>query len=252
MSRADEVARFKKVGFEKFRELAKNDSLSKYEKIGFPDELRLGREIDIFRDMLAKAPTLRKESARILDIGAGCSDLPAHLLANAKALGQNLVFIDSQEMLDQIEGSHQLNKMPGYFPHDFKSLLEAGPAFDAIIVYSVLQYVLQEGNLFHFLDSAASLLACGGYLLIGDIPNVSKRKRYLISDEGRRFHKEYMQTESEPEVVMNAIEFNEFDDGIVFGILNRYRSFGMETYLLPQPRELPMSNRREDILIWRP
>ena len=41
------------------------------------------------------------------------------------------------------------------------------------------------------------------------------------------------------------------DDGVLFSILHRYRNSGFETYLLPQGEGLPLSNRREDILIVR-
>ena len=62
-------------------------------------------------------------------------------------------------------------------------------------------------------------------MLIGDIPNASKKKRFLSS---------------EPLCI---------DDSVIFSILQRYRSMGCESYLLEQLSGLPMNNTREDILI---
>ena len=42
-----------------------------------------------------------------------------------------------------------------------------------------------------------------------------------------------------------------FDDGVLMGLMHRYRQAGFEAYLLPQGRSLPMQNRREDLLIVR-
>jgi hypothetical protein len=39
------------------------------------------------------------------------------------------------------------------------------------------------------------------------------------------------------------------DDTVIFSLMMRLRKFGCETYLLPQNPDLPMANRREDILI---
>ena len=35
-------------------------------------------------------------------------------------------------------------------------------------------------------------------MLIGDIPNMSKRKRFFASEEGVRFHQEFMKNKRSP------------------------------------------------------
>ena len=86
-------------------------------------------------------------------------------------------------------------------------------------------------------------------MLIGDIPNISKRKRFFSSETGIAFHKNFMNTDEPPVVAHAKLESGEIDDGIIMGILQRYRGYGFDTYLLPQNSKLPMYNRREDILI---
>jgi hypothetical protein len=89
-------------------------------------------------------------------------------------------------------------------------------------------------------------------LLIGDVPNVSKRKRFFASAAGVRCHQQYTGTEELPEVTFNTIETSKIDDAVVFSILSRARAAGFDAYAMPQAAELPMANRREDILITRP
>ena len=42
------------------------------------------------------------------------------------------------------------------------------------------------------------------------------------------------------------------DDAVVFSILGRARAAGFDAYVVPQAPDLPMANRREDILIMSP
>jgi hypothetical protein len=121
-----------------------------------------------------------------------------------------------------------------------------------ILTYSVLHYVFVESNVWDFLDQSLALLSHGGEMLIGDVPNVSKRKRFFSSPAGVKFHQEFMQTQEAPEVVFNQIERRQIDDSVIFSLLLRARQQGFDAYVWPQPDDLPMANRREDILIRRP
>lgn len=248
----DRHALFKELTYEGFRELAKDRSLSRYEKIGFPDSYREGKEELIYNDLRAKLPGLARVGARVVDIGPGCSDLPAMLLRNAGELGQKLAFVDSAEMLALVPEAPCLEKVAARFPEcaDFLSS-HAGRA-DVIIVYSVFHYVFTEGNTWSFLDAALSLLAPGGKLLIGDIPNISKRRRFFSSEAGVRFHHVYTGKKEAPVVEFNRISAGEIDDSVVLALLQRARAQGFDAYVLAQPPDLPMANRREDVLIVRP
>ena len=89
-------------------------------------------------------------------------------------------------------------------------------------------------------------------MLIGDIPNISKRKRFFASETGVRFHREFMKTTELPSVTFNQIEHDQIDDAVIFAMLQRARAQGFDAYVMPQNPILPMANRREDILITRP
>ena len=244
--------RIEHVGFDDFRRLAQDESLSKYERIGFPDSYRQGYEAVIFEDICTKLTNLKKAGQQVVDIGPGCSDLPKMLIDQCAANGHALTLIDSQEMLDLLESAPFIAKVPAMYPQCPDWLAGNAGKVDAILCYSVLQYVLVDVGFFRFLDVSLSLLAPGGQMLIGDIPNISKRKRFFSSETGVRFHKDYMKTDEAPVVEFNQIEHDQIDDCVVMSIIQRARLQGFDAYLLPQDQALPMANRREDILIIRP
>lgn len=252
MDDKENLERFAKLGFEDFRRLAADSSLSAYEKIGFPNSYRQGKEPEIFADILTKLPSLQKHGAVVLDIGPGCSDVPRLLIAHCRALAQELHLVDSAEMLEQLDDSVGVQKTAAFYPDCPQLLEQLDGRTDAVIVYSVLQYIFVDTNLWTFLDQTLALLAPGGRLLIGDIPNISMRKRFFASNTGQTFHRQFTGRDEDPAVGYNQLEHGQIDDAVVFAILQRARAAGFHAYVLPQPAELPLANRREDIVIVRP
>lgn len=247
-----DYSRFSNLGFDDFRRMAGDDSLSRHERIGFPDEYRQGKGEAILGDIATKLSALRATNRSVLDIGPGCGELSRLLIDHCRRQGHRLLLVDSEEVLAQLPNEPWITKYPAYYPECGALFLEHAGRLNAIISYSVLQYVFVESNVWRFLDRSLSLLAEGGEMLIGDIPNVSKRKRFFASAEGVRFHQAFTGTDEIPQPRFNAIEPDQVDDSVVLGLLARARGGGFDAYLLPQGDELPMANRREDILIRRP
>lgn len=243
---------FANLTFADFRRMAKDDRLSCHEKIGFPNFYRQGKEEAIFGDMVRKIPQLTHRQQIVLDIGPGCSGLARHIIDCCSAREHTLLLVDSQEMLDLLPDLDHLRKIPGRYPNCPELFTKYAGQVHAIIVYSVLHYVFAEGNVFDFLDRSLSLLAPGGAMLIGDIPNVCKRKRFFSSAAGVAHHRQFMGTEELPSVAFQQIEAGKIDDAVVCSLLMRARMAGFDAYVLPQAPDLPMANRREDMLISRP
>ncbi len=238
--------------FEQFKELAKDPSLTMHEKIGASNEYRQNYANFIFADIVTKLPAINQHGKKVADIGCGCDDLAQLMIKTACDNKNNLYMIDSQEMLNLLPNAeNNLVKVAGKFPDEVGSFIESEKnSFDAILVYSVMHYVTLEDSVFNFIDSAVELLAPGGRLLLGDLPNRTKRKRFFLSPEGIRTHREYTgDPDAMPQVDLFELEYGKLDDAIIFAIMQRYRAAGLETYLLPQDERLPMANRREDILI---
>ena len=242
---------FSNLTYEDFRVLAGDPSLSRYEKIGFPDGYRKGREEEIFKDILSKVANIKEEGAIILDIGPGCSDLPRMLIDNARKHNQRILLVDSPEMLELLPSEAFIEKFKGPFPGCAGLFNKYKEHVDAIIVYSVFQYVFSDGNPWSFLDKALSLLSPQGKLLIGDIPNNSMRKRFFCSEAGTEAHKQFTGKDEPPSVKHFCLEEGVIDDAVMMGVVLRARLQGYNAYIMPQRKELPMANRREDILIER-
>jgi hypothetical protein len=248
MAQADD-RRFADLTFDDFRRLATDPTLSPYEKIGFPDAYRQGYEPAIFADIRAKLPPLDGRERVILDIGPGCSELPAMIRAHCDERGHSLLLVDSEEMLAHHPDGGRVRKFGGHFPDCPDLLEEFAGRVDAIVAYSVLHYVYPAGNVEGFADSAMALLAHGGHMLIGDIPNVSKRGRFFASPAGLEFHRRFTGSDEPPEAEAGP---DKIDDAVLLGLVARARAAGFDAHLVPQADGLPMANRREDLLVYRP
>ncbi len=255
MTNADS-ARLAGLDFDEFRRLATDERLSDHERVGFPDAYREGREAAILADIASKLPALDVGRAQagqvVVDIGCGCGPLASAIQRRALDAGQQMVLVDSVEMLDRNSDAGGVEKVAGQFPLVGERLAHRRGACAAVLAYSVLQYTLLAPGVFEFVDAACELLAPGGRLLLADVPNASMRKRFLTSEAGLRYHREHSGVAGPPQVEFNVPVRGEIDDAVVFAILGRARGAGLHAWLVPQAPELPMANRREDILIARP
>jgi hypothetical protein len=248
-----ETVRFSALTYEHFRSMAGDPTLSANEKIGMPDAARLGFDASILADILRKVPSLARNGQTVVDIGSGCGTFAHCFIAYCSELAHSLVLVDSQEMLAHLPQPANVHKVAGRFPANEKSIRDQIPeGADLVLVYGVLSSVFVDSNPFLFLDRAAALLRSGGHLLVGDLPNASKLRRFLASEAGARYHKEYMRTEEPPAVGAFDPPSDRIDDGVILGIVDRMRRRGFDAYVVPQSDALPLANRREDILIVRP
>ncbi|MGH7126270.1 MAG: hypothetical protein ACREFI_17980 [Stellaceae bacterium] len=155
-------------------------------------------------------------------------------------------------MLSQLPDRPHLAKLEGPFPACLKAHAPPLGPFDAVLAYSVAQVVFAEASLFAFVDAAVQLLSEQGRLLIGDIPNATMRKRFMASPSGKAYHALHYAHLPEPKPRFNELDPGEIDDGAVLGIVARMRAAGLDAFVVPQAPDLPMANRREDILVVRP
>lgn len=253
LKRKNELERFAHLSFEGFRKLAQDEGLSPHEKIGFPDSYREDMEERILADVWSKMTNLASPGGLAVDIGPGCGRLADAFIERCRGTLERLVLIDSHEMLEQLPDDPLLLKLPGRFPDDCATFLEEyRERVDAILVYSVLHYVFVERSVFDFLDRCLELLAPQGQLLLGDLPNRSMRNRFFSSETGRRFHRDFMQCDDDPHVERGAPAPGQLDDSVILALVHRARAAGFDAFVVPQAADLPMANRREDILVKRP
>ena len=246
---------FANLTYEDFRERAKNQTLSANEKIGFPRQYRDEYSKIIYSEICSRLPAMNQKSSVIFDIGCGCGDLVELIVDGCNHHEQSLLLFDSPEMLGQLklENGSRATTVAGFFPNESADVIrQFEGAVDAILVYSVIQYIFGRSCVFAFLDACLSLLRPGGRCLIGDIPNQSMRNRFFSSESGLRAHQEFTQSSERPYVDPYKAAVGGIDDSVVMSLAWRARNAGFHSFVLPQDSRLPAANRREDLLIVRP
>lgn len=233
--------------------MAKDSTLSTHERSGFPDSMREGAESAILDDIEQKVPALRNGSGlKVVDIGCGANPLTDGMIERCRERKHRLTLVDSPEVLAHHRQTPGVTLRSGRFPGTPCLLADAIGTCDVVIAYSVLQLEFAGTGVHAFVDAALTLLAPGGRLLLGDLPNASMRRRFLHSEAGRAYHREYTGRDDEPPVVWPRLPVGELDDGVLYGLLARVRDGGFHAWLMPQSADLPMANRREDLLCARP
>lgn len=239
------------LSFESFRRLALDPELSEHERVGFPDVYRAGKIEAIAGDIAGKLFVGAAQGGVYLEIGPGSSSLAVRLIEMARERGLAVYLVDSPEMLAGLPDGPDVVKVAGKFPDVASELEGIRGQVQCALAYSVAHYAFAEGMLEAFVDSVLELLAPGGRFLLGDIPNESKRMRFLRSPRGAEFARRFLATYGANSAIDRG-KLAELDDRVLLKLLERARQEGFDAYLLLQAPELPMANRREDLLFVRP
>ena len=161
--------------------------------MGFPDSYREGKEGLILDDIASKLTRLSLREQVVVDVGAGCGGLAPLIMERCAEQGHRLFQVDSPEMLALLPEAPHVERVPAASPRSAPDCSnELGGRAHCVLAYGVLPCVFVESNVFEFVDRALELLAEGGQLLLADLPNLSKRKRFFASEAGVRFHQEFM------------------------------------------------------------
>jgi SAM-dependent methyltransferase len=239
------------LSFETFGDLGAS-GLSDTEKAG-RHRAQADDEKNIVADVIAKLDLGPTDD--LLEIGCGTGTLLIPLSFQvASATG-----IDHENMIAALRRRFTepgLGTVAGNFLD-----LDVNGDFSKILIYSVLHYMSDEDEVVAFLERAANLLRPGGRLLIGDIPNDDRKRRFAESERGQRFNAEWAaRVEAQPSdkdaVALFARIGDDdrrvaFNDGVVLRLIDYFRGRGLDAFVVPQPSNLPFCHTREDILIMR-
>lgn len=193
----------------------------------------------------------QKSNQDVLDLGCGCGPLANLIVERCILSAHSLTMMDQATVISEIvssnQNSNQINLVEGIFPYESKLL--GNQKFDSIILYGVIHYATDPIN---FIYSLIEFLKPGGHLLIADIPNLDKKRRFLLTNHGMQIDKEYRSTFKPNDNVMARVEVKppiEFNDIFVTTLLGLIRAKGCESFLLPQPVGLPFCFTRDDLLV---
>ncbi len=185
----------------------------------------------------------------VLDIGCGVGQLALPM----SFLVEQVTVVDHAEVIAKMQSRLKAQNI-GYLAGDFLEVAVEENTFDKVLSYSVVQNLEDEQQLQNFVTKAVSVLRPGGRLLIGDVSNVDKKRRFQSSTFGARFEEEWRRSEgSATNIDRSALlpegHRLEFTDRIVLNLLGMLRDEGSDAYVLPQPSDLPWGLTREDILV---
>lgn len=227
--------------FEYFAELSKTN-LSYAQKSG-RYLIQKNQEKKIPRDIIIKMNLNNKDE--FLEIGCGLGNLILPLskrVRNATGIDHPII----TRKFAKRNKSKKINLISGNFLK-----LKVKKKFDKILIYGVVHCLKNQKELNNFISKSLRLLKKNGIILIGDIPNIDMKKRFLNSVRGKKFENNWKKIKKK-ELNFNFKEFNnliKFNDKLILKLMNDLRKKGLNAFLIPQNKELPFSNTREDILI---
>lgn len=191
---------------------------------------------------------------RVLDIGCGAGNLLIPLSFFVK----EITGIDHSSCIERLKSRIKDLRNVLLISGNFLDI-NMDNRYDKILCYSVLHYLADEKEVLFFIKKALELLEPGGSALFADIPNMSKKGRFLKSDYGKNIDKEYRSLLKDVQKSRETVNFSEkdeavvqFDDDLVLKILKETRDDGYHSYVLDQSTDLCLGHTREDILVVKP
>jgi SAM-dependent methyltransferase len=209
----------------------------------YPSQRRDERKI--VEDIVAKLELGPDD--RLLEIGCG----PGTLLIPLAFRCASATGVDNAASLDVLRSRFSGPPTIATVPGDFLAM-DLQERYDAILVYNVLHSLPAVDDAFEFARRAAARLTSGGRLLLGDLANRDKRTRFHESPAGIEFQRDWERVQARyPRTSIGAHDeaIGAFDDETIARLLYELRAAGFESYLLPQPPDLPFGRTREDVLV---
>lgn len=201
----------------------------------------------IVKDISEKLSISKKDE--ILDIGTGDGKIISNLSKKCKSA----TTIDSEEVINKLSKKKDITYLKGNIHIEGKRIKKK---FDKILVYSVVQYFSNLKEVVKFIDLCLKLLKKEGMILIGDLPNSDMDIRYQNTDNYEKqskifdIKKKQYLTKLEVDFFSNnKVKTFNFTDKAILLLMKKFNTLNIETYLLPQNKNLPYAVKRVDLLI---
>jgi len=237
------------ISFENYGILA--DSLTDFTQVAGRYFCQRDDEKRILLDVVRKLEL--SVSINLLEIGCGAGNL----LIPLSFLVREVTGIDHPSCVAVLQERYHNENFTVIGANFLNWPEEQVNSYQRILIYSVLHY-LGEEDVQPFINKAISLLRPGGKMLLGDIPNISKKKRFLTSKSGKQFFEKWnhkmaaMCDSTKKPLLKEDNDVVQFDDVKILTLLKDIREVGCNAYLMPQPVNLPFGYTREDILVEKP
>lgn len=238
-----------RVSFEAYEHIASLPNVSNTEASGryiFQQE----SERKILFDLLVKLDL--KVTDELLEIGCG----PGNLILPLSYFCSRATGIDNEASITRLKNRSSQDGAVVCFSGNFLEMNLSATYFDKILIYGVLHCMSNKEEVLNFVERALSILKAGGRMLLGDLPNISKKKRFINSKTGQCVATNYAEL-LEGQTGRNIstdVRFPDsglviFDDAFILDLMAFIRGKGFEAFLVPEPLDLPFGGSREDILV---
>lgn len=232
--------------FENYTKVGQKNAVSNIEVAG-RYAFQASAEKAILSDLIQKLSLQSMD--RLLDIGCG----PGNLLVPLSYWVAQATGIDNETAIARLQARGADAMRVQTLPGNFLTMPRPVTQYNKIYIYSVIQLMDSLDTALAFIDRALSLLEPGGRMLLGDLPNSDKKKRWACSPAGIAASQAWRdQLASVGEHPLADLPVDKalvrVDDDFVWRVMAHARKSGLECYLLPQPSNLPFGNTREDIL----
>lgn len=234
------------TSFENYSAIAQTHTVKDTEIAG-RYEFQAAAERLIVPDVLKKLDINNEDN--LIEIGCGTGNLLiplSYFVAEASGLDNSGVI---GRLKSRIGGASKISLYEG----DFMTASLPSKTYSKVLVYSVIHYLEDEPAVIAFIDKALQLLKPGGRLLVGDVPNLDKKKRFTETKKGSVLSEKWQnQVHAAGPHPMSLLPRDtllvNITDRLLVGLIEHGRSKGFESYVLSQPQELPFGNTREDLL----
>jgi hypothetical protein len=228
-------------GVDYFESISKNGIEDEYRISGFSKKTRMGYEKKIanyvFEYIKFYVKVANLEKKYLIDIGSGSGSLSNEITKELHKLGMIHVMNDINTIIQYATKEPNRIFVEGKFPDSREELIKLKTETKIILCYSSLQYIYNdeiEDIFFDFLtdnfDSPETLI------YFGDIPNKDTRNRKKINSGLDR----------------DLDSRRKIGDEEVEDIFKRFHDRDYEVFKVPQPRFLPLSQHRHDVIVFKP
>ena len=229
-----------------FKIFSKNKKLSKTEKAG-RYKSHIGLEKNIFIDIVKKLKL--KKNDEFLDIGCGLGNLSDYFIKYCVKNKINLTLCDIPEIIDIQKKKYSKFENINFLDKEFQNI-KIKKKFNKILCYSVIQCVNDPKT---FFKKILNILSIEGKILIGDLPNINKKYRFLKSNFGKKFEEKRINKKIEIKNMKTFLKLSKqnkyINDEFISFIINYSRKKNRNSIIMKQPIKLPFSHTREDVLI---
>lgn len=238
------------TSFDNYSQLARQHDAGNIEVAG-RYRFQSSAERRIINDVAGKLAINSDDS--LLEIGCG----PGNILLPLSYQVARSAGIDNDAALGRLAARCGTPMHIETYPGDFLSMELPEPLFSKVLIYSVLQYVDSLASAIRFLRRALSLLCPGGRLMLGDLPNPDKKRRFTESQAGMLASQEWsaLVSNAGSHPLSGLPQDNRLlvvNDDLLLSLLKYGRTEGYESYLLPQPTDLPFGHTRDDLIFVAP